>query len=1603
MRHREFGLYASLIPDHAQPMPLLISSWASPDVVSEFQADLPAIASLIMQGRDQEEAQETTAGSDIVSDGSRTTTPTTSTSILSASCCDGGPVKASPPTALLPPAIITSCTSSIKKRGARPRSRSFTDNWIRRKDVSSDNNIANQRDGTRISPREAEATASTAAGQARDIAINGCMSRKENHGVGELWANSPWNAASPATWDCSSADFTTSDYYSHSSQANGGEGLEDAGSKSIMRHGRAREWRGDDPGSREIVCTTQVEPSATTSKSPTLDDPGNGGVSPPWPPVLAPAPQRAQFAAWAKFSGSLDERQLSALADKHSSLDLAVSRAAEKASSSARQSGQDAAASRYHALFQQQEQQQQEKETASAGWKEGASGGAGGDPFGLSATNPPAWCFSHGGRTVARDPSGTPSICTTPSSTGSSASTPSTGDFSFSANNSPTIIHGAPNLTPPTSTTATFAASYACALACTGASRPASSSSSACSSAWSPLALPLPVVPAPPRAVSQREAGTTLAAQEQARGRSNTNFAAAPVALSVSVPVPVPTLPSVPASASSHNTTAALVATCDTPRPSKQPARPKSNFSRRSRSLSRSRSHSRSRRPNILPIDTDIPITGKATCVTISSIPSTPTSITLTPSSSSLSFASSPNKQHWLRRSRSQSQTRQPLVAEFFPTAPTTPVVVAAAATAATVATAATATTTIPGAPLIVAATTVSRLDRSEHEKQYNPPSTPNTPQSVGFRTSAAAAPAVTDRNPPTLLENNNPRSSSSTTTIRSPSPDLDLSWRPSVRGDMTTPTVGNFSRPRRPSNPLREPWNASSATTTTTIINNHAGSHPGVWPLPVSTTKRTSDEGSFNFSRPARGRGASVSSGITTTNPFSNTLNTAAASSSIPPPPLSANDIFYDSRRWPGTSTFEGPNHHSHDSPKHIRNNSSLSNPTPLFRPTPTYGRTLDSNNTSIVINFTREPIPWLGDGEPRASVRSQRTLSATHAASFAERSSRVTKGSSITSMYANLDDEPSVEDVMVLYEQGFNDDTEPELDPTDNGHATGPSDGFPSVAETRPDTTMSTYSLRAAAAPAVVANPVQSPLSPNYPPSLNSPTSQPDDDALPIFEARPVPASELDVSEDFPAPMARPVRRASENRDSAKSMGDCEEHAPLPDSPLKESVQAFPQPASAPPVEEDPESRDRYGFKKVNQYITREQYDEWNGEYSQYLERRRTKWVQYMKESGLGTNNPHRFPTAGVKTKRFIRKGIPPEWRGAAWFYYAKGPAILGRHAGLYDQLVKQKAKDLDADIIERDLHRTFPDNIHFRPPGTSTVTGETPDPNNPDDAEPAMISSLRRVLHAFSIYNPKIGYCQSLNFIAGLLLLFVPTEEQCFWLLNVITRTFLPGTHETNLHGSKVDLGVLMTVLHDSMPDLWSKLAGDDGLDAFGNLSRPGTGKSVKKPRVRRGQHVVANSDRLAPITVSMAPWFMSCFIGNLPIETTLRVWDVFFYEGSKTMFRIALAILKVGEDEIKSVEDPMEMFSVVQTMPRRMLDANQLMGTCFKRRNGFGHLSQSTVDSERREMRERDEIEQRRIAALDGTAVATTESPGIEEKKRGLFGRRRRRYTDAGVPI
>ena len=64
-------------------------------------------------------------------------------------------------------------------------------------------------------------------------------------------------------------------------------------------------------------------------------------------------------------------------------------------------------------------------------------------------------------------------------------------------------------------------------------------------------------------------------------------------------------------------------------------------------------------------------------------------------------------------------------------------------------------------------------------------------------------------------------------------------------------------------------------------------------------------------------------------------------------------------------------------------------------------------------------------------------------------------------------------------------------------------------------------------------------------------------------------------------------------------------------------------------------------------------------------------------------------------------------------------------------------------------QDLARTFPGNAWMR-------TGEGQ-------------AALRRVLLAFAAQNPRIGYCQSMNFLAAALLLALDrAEEPAFWVL-------------------------------------------------------------------------------------------------------------------------------------------------------------------------------------------------------------------------------------------
>ncbi|KAF2687295.1 hypothetical protein K458DRAFT_269039, partial [Lentithecium fluviatile CBS 122367] len=479
--------------------------------------------------------------------------------------------------------------------------------------------------------------------------------------------------------------------------------------------------------------------------------------------------------------------------------------------------------------------------------------------------------------------------------------------------------------------------------------------------------------------------------------------------------------------------------------------------------------------------------------------------------------------------------------------------------------------------------------------------------------------------------------------------------------------------------------------------------------------------------------------------------------------------------------------------------------------------------------------------------------------------------------------------------------------------------------------------------------------------------------------------PLPEVDEEEAFP-------RRASTSVfDRRSNMFDLSMFNPTPPSKSKTTEfgsthKAHPTgPAATLRKPLSPSERDRYGFKKATDKISLHEYNTWFSKYDEHVLRRRNKWIALMKKEGLSIANPSQFPEPCEKVKRYARKGYPPEWRGAMWWFYSGGqqrirdPDMAGLYPSLVARVKRGELNKDDREAIERDLDRTFPDNIHFRPDPSHIDDGDD-DESGPD--EPSLIKDLREVLSAFALNNPGIGYCQSLNFIAGLLLLFLKQDtERVFVLMSIITQKHLPGAHARSLANTEVN--VLMMLIRDYLPKVWNSINDTD-------LVNSGPGSKA---------HPNSKFQRQPTVALSCLPWFMGLFVSVLPIETVLRVWDAFLYEGPRALYRYALAIFKLGEPEIRKYRPgDGELFMTVQNLPRRCINPNVLHDIAFVKK-GFGSLTQNVIDQKRQFWREQSERAARSTSQKSRNdkqlpVVKADSAVGDDESKRGLVGLRRK---------
>ncbi|KAG8433454.1 hypothetical protein GDO86_017653 [Hymenochirus boettgeri] len=246
--------------------------------------------------------------------------------------------------------------------------------------------------------------------------------------------------------------------------------------------------------------------------------------------------------------------------------------------------------------------------------------------------------------------------------------------------------------------------------------------------------------------------------------------------------------------------------------------------------------------------------------------------------------------------------------------------------------------------------------------------------------------------------------------------------------------------------------------------------------------------------------------------------------------------------------------------------------------------------------------------------------------------------------------------------------------------------------------------------------------------------------------------------------------------------------------------------------------------------------------------------------------------------KVKLRCRKGIPSSLRARAWQLLSGSEELLKKNMGKFEEMERQPGDPKWLDVIEKDLHRQFPFHEMFAARGGH---GQ---------------QDLYRILKAYTVYRPEEGYCQAQAPVAAVLLMHMPAE-QAFWCLVQICDKYLPGYYSAGLEAIQLDGEIYFALLRKVCPMAY---------------------RHLKKFKID-------------PI-LYMTEWFMCIFSRTLPWASVLRVWDMFFCEGIKIVFRVGLVLLKhtLGSvEKLRSCQGMYETMEKLRSLPQQYMQEEFLL--------------------------------------------------------------------------
>ncbi|EKM82068.1 hypothetical protein AGABI1DRAFT_70677 [Agaricus bisporus var. burnettii JB137-S8] len=239
---------------------------------------------------------------------------------------------------------------------------------------------------------------------------------------------------------------------------------------------------------------------------------------------------------------------------------------------------------------------------------------------------------------------------------------------------------------------------------------------------------------------------------------------------------------------------------------------------------------------------------------------------------------------------------------------------------------------------------------------------------------------------------------------------------------------------------------------------------------------------------------------------------------------------------------------------------------------------------------------------------------------------------------------------------------------------------------------------------------------------------------------------------------------------------------------------------------------------------------------------------WTAYLKAHGRSLTLL-RYP----QCTRLVQVGLPNRLRGELWETLSGSIYLRYTNPGYYERLLEEHKgrTSTSTEDIEKDLHRSLPEYA-----GYQSEEG---------------IRALRRVLQAYSFKNPELGYCQAMNILAAAILIYM-SEEQAFWLLEVLCDRLLPGYYAPSMHGTLLDQRVFEALVQKCLPMIHDHFQAVD-----------------------------------VQLSVASLPWFLSLYINSMPMVFAFRIVDCFFCMGPKVLFQVGLAILKINGENLLQIQD------------------------------------------------------------------------------------------------